>query len=166
LTKLFPINTLYALFIGENMISFGQYLTEVFDTQVPYTQIAPNQFRAVSGDIAYLYNISFMRKNGDHYIDISFRILYDNNSPKLKTAKSTFQVFAAAQEILTQYLVKYPNYGVAFVGDKSRERLYSRFANKIAEKIGGTVTKKATLNRQILYMIAPHPAHKDYDYGR
>lgn len=133
------------------MINFKQYLTEVFDTKFEFEDVGLNQFTSDIAGSKYKFSFEFNKRNGITYMDLSFHKDGSDENDK----NMPFKVFAAAKQLLTKYIIKYPRYGISFVGDKRRERLYTRFAKEISKSIGGGYTKKM-VNNNVLYFISHH----------
>ena len=127
------------------MITFNQYLTELFDKAVPYQSVKTiinsygsfTKFKFTVGSHYFEVNIGYTTR--DNNIEVDFYLLNPDGSTTVKTTgeaghQVSVKVFATVADILKHALKNWPNARITFIGDGlSKVKLYRSLGMKLAK---------------------------------
>ena len=129
------------------MITFQEYLTEIFDSKIDYTLENSDEWGSdYSFNIdydEYMVQIAFSNKLGSFIPDKTSIIISFSKNEKYSQSFAEgkeYQVFSTVFNILKDYLKKHKEITTlkfsAKTNDKSRVKLYDAFIKKFASGIG------------------------------
>jgi hypothetical protein len=130
------------------MITFNQYITELFDKAAPY-QIVNEKLTHFGGYVRYHFEIDSLQYDAyvtysskDKSISVDFKLKRSDGTSTVETTgeaghDASLKVFGTLAEILRHALGKWPKARILFNGDgDSRVKLYRSLGMKIAKILG------------------------------
>lgn len=135
------------------MIRFSQFITEVFNTRIPYRKSIP---AGMEFDTFYTFKINSIGYRvkiisiDDHYYEVMFGNLEQNfhkinyTPTKLNDPSSTWKVLSAVGNIVVKHFTKHPNFDGFYFASESglaQSIVYSRLADILARKLNLFVIK-------------------------
>lgn len=123
------------------MISFKTYLTELFDTEPNFVekqdQGAYRKYKALIAGQTYTFTVTIIGNV------MMFEFIINSNNPwemfYATELNNPIKVFTVQAWIIKHLANEFPKNTIGFIGEYSRDKLYRKFANKIAKEVGGRV---------------------------